>query len=71
MKKKQEDEPIVEAEVVKTEVPKKVKKTKTPKVEEATKKEKKTKTPKVEEADKKEKKTKKTTETDPIPINAP
>ena len=43
MKKKQEDEPIVEAEVVKTEVPKKVKKTKTPKVEEADKKEKKTK----------------------------
>ena len=42
MKKKQEDEPIVEAEVVKTEAPKKVKKTKTPKVEEADKKEKKT-----------------------------
>ena len=64
MKKKQEDEPIVEAEVVKTEVPKKVKKTKTPKVEEAEKKEKKTKKA-TEEVKDIEKKVEKETEKKP------
>ena len=49
MKKKQEDEPIVEAEAVKIEIPKKEKKTKTPKVEEADKKEKKTRMKKEED----------------------
>ena len=64
MKKKQEDEPIVEAEVVKTEAPKKVKKTKTPKVEEADKKEKKTKKA-TEEVKDIEKKVEKETEKKP------